>query len=122
MKFWICVFVVITFSTLILAQDHSSHMQAKPATLVTGLGDGHHPVSTKNAEAQKFFDQGLRYIYAFNHDEAARSFTRATELEPRRWVLTTTILRARTVLRRRMTRSRRLSILRQARLPVKKRT
>jgi tetratricopeptide (TPR) repeat protein len=56
--------------------------QEKPATLMSGLGDLHHPVSTKNAEAQQFFDQGLRLIYAFNHDEAARSFQRAAELDP----------------------------------------
>ena len=48
MKFWTCVLVVFILSMLSLAQDHSSHMQAKPATLVTGLGDLHHPVSTKN--------------------------------------------------------------------------
>src|ERR1700736_6629082 len=65
------------------AQDHSSHAQAHPVTLVTGLGDLHHPVSTKNPQAQKFFDQGLRYIYAFNHDEAARSFRHAAELDPK---------------------------------------
>jgi len=64
------------------AQDHASHRQAHPATLVTGLGDLHHPVSTHNAEAQKFFDQGLRFIYAFNHAEAARSFQHAAELDP----------------------------------------
>src|SRR6202030_1229146 len=68
------------------AQDHASHpqthhAQAHPVTLVTGLGDLHHPVSTKNAEAQKFFDQGLRFIYAFNHDEAARSFQHAADLD-----------------------------------------
>jgi tetratricopeptide (TPR) repeat protein len=55
---------------------------AKPATLVSGIGEQHHPVATKNAEAQQFFDQGLRYIYAFNHDEAARSFERAADLDP----------------------------------------
>jgi hypothetical protein len=49
---------------------------------MSGLSDLHHPVSTKNAEAQQFFDQGLRLIYAFNHDEAARSFHRAAELDP----------------------------------------
>src|SRR6266852_1710011 len=65
------------------AQDHSSHAQAHPVTLVTGLGDLHHPVSTKNPQAQQFFDQGLRFIYAFNHDEAARSFQRAGELDPK---------------------------------------
>ena len=74
-------------TTLILcigvaAQEHPAHHQAKAATLVTGLGDMHHPVSTKNPEAQKFFDQGLRFIYAFNHDEALRSFKQAATLDP----------------------------------------
>jgi tetratricopeptide (TPR) repeat protein len=52
------------------------------AVLLPGLGDLHHPVSTKNAEAQQFFDQGMRLMYAFNHDEAARSFRHAAELDP----------------------------------------
>ena len=65
------------------AQDHAAHAQAHPVTLVTGLGDLHHPVSTQNPQAQQFFDQGLRFIYAFNHDEAARSFQHATELDPK---------------------------------------
>jgi tetratricopeptide (TPR) repeat protein len=65
------------------AQEHASHAQSRPVTLVTGLGDLHHPVSTKNPQAQQFFDQGLRFIYAFNHDEAARSFQHAAELDPK---------------------------------------
>jgi tetratricopeptide (TPR) repeat protein len=64
------------------AQDHAMG-KAKPVTMMTGLGDLHHPVSTKNAEAQGFFDQGLRLIYAFNHDEAARSFQKAAALDPK---------------------------------------
>jgi tetratricopeptide (TPR) repeat protein len=50
---------------------------------MTGVGNLHHPVSTKNVQAQQFFDQGLRLIFAFNHDEAARSFQRAAELDPK---------------------------------------
>ena len=65
------------------AQNHASHAQSHPVVLVTGLGDLHHPVSTKNPQAQQFFDQGLRFIYAFNHDEAARSFQHAAELDPK---------------------------------------
>jgi tetratricopeptide (TPR) repeat protein len=65
------------------AQDHASHAQARPVTLVTGLGDLRHPVTTRTPEAQKFFDQGLRFIYAFNHDEAARSFQHAADLDPK---------------------------------------
>jgi tetratricopeptide (TPR) repeat protein len=65
------------------AQDHAMHAQKKTVTLVAGIGNAHHPVSTQNAQAQQFFDQGLRFIYAFNHDEAARSFQHAAELDPK---------------------------------------
>src|SRR5215831_7708832 len=78
---------VFALSLTTLAQQHSSQHssqpQPEPVTLVQGLGDLHHPVTTSNPEAQKFFDQGLRLIYAFNHDEAARSFRRASELDPK---------------------------------------
>ena len=80
MKRWISVVLAVALSATALAQ-HSDSMSTKPATLVSGIGEQHHPVSTANAEAQQFFDQGLRYIYAFNHDEAARSFQRAAELD-----------------------------------------
>ncbi|HJY80871.1 MAG TPA: hypothetical protein VKK81_07290, partial [Candidatus Binatia bacterium] len=63
-------------------QSSTPSPQAKTATLMQGLGNLHHPVSTRNPAAQKFFDQGLRLIYAFNHDEAARSFQHAAELDP----------------------------------------
>ena len=65
-----------------LGQHQHPTIEVKPASLATGLGDVHHPVSTANAVAQQFFDQGLAYIYAFNHEEAARSFKRAAELDP----------------------------------------
>ena len=57
-------------------------MLFRSLTLVAGLGDLHHPVSTRHPQAQQFFDQGLRFIYAFNHHEAARSFEHAAELDP----------------------------------------
>ncbi len=62
--------------------DMNAKAAEKPATLMPGLGALHHPVSTTNAEAQKFFDQGMAFVYAFNHDEAIRSFKRAAELDP----------------------------------------
>jgi len=64
-------------------QEHAVAAKNKTVTLMTGLGDWRHPVSTKNAQAQAFFDQGLRLIYAFNHAEAERSFQRAAELDPK---------------------------------------
>lgn len=55
---------------------------ATPARLFDGLGDHHRTITTSSPEAQKYFDQGLTWAYAFNHDEAIRSFTRAAELDP----------------------------------------
>jgi tetratricopeptide (TPR) repeat protein len=77
--------LVLALSAPALAQEHPEHAapaKAKSAVLMTGYGNWRHPVSTKNAQAQAFFDQGLRLIYAFNHDEARRSFQRAAELDP----------------------------------------
>ncbi len=53
-----------------------------PARLIENLGGFRFPVSTASVEAQKFFDQGAILLYGFNHDEAARSFRRAAELDP----------------------------------------
>jgi tetratricopeptide (TPR) repeat protein len=83
LKFRISVLFVLVLCTMLAAQDHGANMHSKPATMMSGLGDLHHPVSTQNHEAQEFFDQGLRLIYAFNHDEAARSFQRAADLDPK---------------------------------------
>jgi tetratricopeptide (TPR) repeat protein len=48
-----------------------------------GVGNLHHPVSTKSPEAQAAFDEGLRLAYGFNHDEAVRSFERAAKADPK---------------------------------------
>ena len=82
MKLVATLALVLCLAMPLLAQTHDMASSA-PVTLMTGLGDLHHPVSTKNEQAQQFFDQGLRLIYAFNHDEAARSFARAAELDPK---------------------------------------
>jgi tetratricopeptide (TPR) repeat protein len=63
--------------------DHPSATGKRAAVLMTGIGEVHHPVSTTNPAAQQFFDQGLALIYAFNHDEAERSFRAAAELDPK---------------------------------------
>jgi len=80
MKF--CILAIALFGATAFAQHNHSADAARQAVLMPGLGDVHHPVSTQNPEAQKFFDQGLALIYGFNHDEAQRSFQRAAELDP----------------------------------------
>jgi hypothetical protein len=83
MRTFLFVLIFLSFSTVAFSQ-HTSHSTPKeqPAAYIQGMGSHHHPVSTTNPEAQKFFDQGMRFVFAFNHDEAIRSFKRATELDP----------------------------------------
>ncbi len=61
---------------------HHATQKTDEAALVPGMGSLRHPVTTRSAEAQRFFDQGLRLVYAFNHEEAVRSFQRAAGLDP----------------------------------------
>ncbi len=52
------------------------------ANLIEGLGDYSMPVTAKNADVQRWFDQGLAMTYGFNHDAAERSYLKAAELDP----------------------------------------
>jgi tetratricopeptide (TPR) repeat protein len=56
---------------------------AKGAQLFDGLGSFHRRASTSSPDAQRYFDQGMRLLWAFNHDESTRSFARAAELDPK---------------------------------------
>ena len=55
--------------------------QADPV-LWDNLGTLHFAITTANPDAQKFFDQGLRLTYGFNHAEALRAFRKASKLDP----------------------------------------
>ncbi|TLY96946.1 MAG: hypothetical protein E6K40_00160 [Gammaproteobacteria bacterium] len=55
---------------------------ARGASLFQGLGDFHRAVTTSVPLAQQYFDQGMRFLWAFNHDESTRSFARAAQLDP----------------------------------------
>ena len=56
--------------------------EPKPAQLFPGMGNLHHTIATKSEAAQKYFDQGLTFCYAFNHEAAIQSFKKAAELDP----------------------------------------
>ncbi len=76
------IFILIFGTNLCAQHGHTPAREEKPVVLLTGLGEMSHPVATTSAEAQKFFDQGFTLVYGFNHDEAARAFRRAAELDP----------------------------------------
>ena len=55
---------------------------AQDPPLWNDLGTLSHPVTTANPLAQRYFDQGLRLAYAFNHAEARRAFRAAQRHDP----------------------------------------
>jgi len=63
------------------ASDHLT-TDSPRARIFEGMGSHGRAVTTTSPEAQEYFDQGLAWMYAFNHDEAIRSFARAAELDP----------------------------------------
>lgn len=68
--------IVIAFCGPVAAQTNTV------AIRFDGLGSHSRPISTRSAEAQQFFDQGLAFLYGFNHDEAIRAFRHAATLDP----------------------------------------
>jgi tetratricopeptide (TPR) repeat protein len=53
------------------------------APVFTGLGVHHMAITTAAPETQRFFDQGVRLMFGFNHAEAIRSFREAARLDPK---------------------------------------
>jgi len=64
------------------AHDAAPATAASSVRLDPGLGPLHHPVSTRNPKAQAYFDQGMKLVFAFNHEAAIQSFQRAAQLDP----------------------------------------
>lgn len=62
--------------------DAAWYTSDNKAPLFKGMDVINYKISTKNSEAQKYFNQGLALAYAFNHAEAARSFYYASKLDP----------------------------------------
>jgi tetratricopeptide (TPR) repeat protein len=53
-----------------------------PIALRDGIGFVNDPVTTKNPEAQAFYNQGEAYLHSYVWIEAARSFNQALRLDP----------------------------------------
>ena len=54
----------------------------RPVPLRQGVGNSHETVTTKSAEAQAWYDQGLNYLESYVWIEASRSFLQALRLDP----------------------------------------
>lgn len=94
MKFIVPSFVAASLlSAVVLRADHPvpghslngesfNEGPRQTAVLMGGTGAVKFPVSTKNAEAQKFFEQGVGQLHGFWYFESERSFRTAAALDP----------------------------------------
>lgn len=67
--------IVLAGSTAVVGND------VLEVPLYEGLGKHQRKVTTDSSLAQRYFNQGLNWVYAFNHEEAIRSFKKAAELD-----------------------------------------
>ncbi len=70
-------FLVIAACNVLLPTARAAEPAKAPVPLFEGLGKHQRKVTTTSKEAQRYFDQGLNFLFAFNHDEAIRSFEQA---------------------------------------------
>ena len=85
---YVTIFLLLTGSASAQVHDPKA-LNARPlqatgpiAPRLTGLGDHHFKITTKNPQSQYFFDQGYRLTMGFNHSEALRAFKEAVRLDP----------------------------------------
>jgi tetratricopeptide (TPR) repeat protein len=72
----------LSFGALLLAVLPAVRAPSDTVPLYTDLGSYHRAISTRVPDAQRYFDQGLRLVFGFNHAEAIRAFTEAARLDP----------------------------------------
>ena len=65
-----------------LLSDRARKDAGDAPPLFATLGDFTYPITTGHAMAQRYFDQGLRLMHAFNHPEALRAFRWARQIDP----------------------------------------
>jgi tetratricopeptide (TPR) repeat protein len=73
-----CCSIMLTGGALV---DEPRPVAGQREFFFDGLGSRSRKVTTGSAEAQRYVDQGLKFLFAFNHDEAIRSFRQAATLD-----------------------------------------
>jgi pimeloyl-ACP methyl ester carboxylesterase/tetratricopeptide (TPR) repeat protein len=76
--------LTINLTTHLVAEQrvNAEVQSSTTAPELDGLGSLEYRVTTSVPQAQRFFNQGLRLLYAFNHQEALRAFREASRLDP----------------------------------------
>ena len=76
-----CLFVLVGH---VAAEEKNGATATRDAIvpLYENLGTYHRPVTTTSELAQRYFNQGFRLVYGFNHNEAIRAFKEVIRLDP----------------------------------------
>src|SRR6185503_10576124 len=91
MRIYALLAIVACLGPAALAAQHHQHgpaakearttAKASRVPLYDNLGSHHYAVTTRKPAAQRYFDQGLRLSWGFNHPEAVRSFAEGERLD-----------------------------------------
>ncbi|MGD1716298.1 tetratricopeptide repeat protein [Dapis sp. BLCC M172] len=76
-----CIYIALTLNPSWSAIEKNQNQLNSAVPLWKNLGNIHHKITTNSPQAQRYFDQGLTFIFGFNHAEAKRSFQQATKLD-----------------------------------------
>lgn len=76
-----CIYITLTFNPSWSATEKNQNQLNSVVPLWNNLGNIHHKITTTSPQAQRYFDQGLTFIFGFNHAEAKRSFQQATQID-----------------------------------------
>ena len=83
------LWVTFSLTAVLHADEHAPNQQNSPpgegalkANKYPGFAGYSRKITTDSAEAQQWFNQGIQLLYGYNHDEAIRSFEKATAVDP----------------------------------------
>ncbi|HEY6328318.1 MAG TPA: tetratricopeptide repeat protein, partial [Blastocatellia bacterium] len=88
LTFLIIGLLLLSLSGQAQEHDHSTsgsiplEILERPVPIRSGIGNSHEQITTSSQEAQKYYDQGLSYLYSYVWIEAARSFNQALRVDP----------------------------------------
>jgi tetratricopeptide (TPR) repeat protein len=72
----------VELARYLLARARQAPAPREAPPLLEGIGEYHRAVTTDSELAQRYFDQGMRLAFAFNHPEALLAFREARRLDP----------------------------------------
>ncbi len=72
----------VVFVLLLALGLAGSAVRGAPVPLLEGLGNHTFKITTTSPDAQRYFDQGIKLLFGFNHGSAIRSFQEAARLDP----------------------------------------